>query len=95
MKKELYVVEFESANYCGAPEYCRVWADSEDEAMFQAEMYAEDFYCEQDEDQYMDENKEYPDCWAHMCSAVLQEGSEYEEFIADPVQANTYYPIVN
>lgn len=95
MKEELYVVTFESANYSGAPEYCRVWAESEKDAMWQAEVYAEDFYREQDEDQYMDDYAEHPECWSSVCSAVLQEGSEYEEYIADPVQAATYYPIIN
>ncbi len=96
MKKELYVVEFDSVNYCGAPEHCRVWAESEDDAMDEAAQYADDFYREQDEEQYMDEHDgEDADTYGNVLSAVLQKGSKYEQWIADPVQAATFYPIVN
>lgn len=99
MKKELYVVEFSSANYAGAPEHCRVWAESEDDAKDVAEQYAEEIYCEQDQEQWEEENPdmvdEGPGSWATIDRAVLQAGSEYEEYIADPVQAEAFYPIVN
>jgi hypothetical protein len=99
MKKELYVVEFSSANYAGAPEHCRVWAYNEDDAKDEATSYAEDFYMEQDQDQWEEENPdmidEGPGAWASMDSAVPQKGSEYEEFIANPEQALAFYPIVN
>lgn len=99
MKKELYVVEFSSANYAGAPEHCRVWAESEEDAFEQATQYAEDFYYEQDQEQWEEENPdmvdEGPGAWATMDKAEPQKGSEHEEFIADPQQAEMFYPIVN
>ena len=99
MQKELYVVEFSSANYAGAPEHCRVWAESEEDALDAATSHAEDYYMEQDQDQWEEENDEFreegPGAWATMDRAVLQVGSEFEEYIADAVQAETFFPIVN
>lgn len=96
MQKELYVVEFSSANYAGAPEHCRVWAESEEDALDKAAIHANDFYYQQDVDQWLEENPdEYEYCWASMDKAVLQAGSKYEEYIADPKQAEAFFPIVN
>ena len=102
MQKELYVVEFSSANYAGAPEYCRVWAFSEEDALDAASEYAHEFYYEQDAEQWYEENnldqyetEEHPGGWASMDRAFLQAGSRHEEFIADPEQAASFYPIVN
>lgn len=97
MKKELYVVQISSTNYAGAPEHCRVWAESEEDAMEAASAYANDFYYEQDADQWYSELEEDADTenWASIDHAVLQEGSVHEKYIADPKQAQNFYPIVN
>lgn len=97
MEKQLYCVYFESANYCGFGEYCLVMADSEPDAMsIQAVIeYAEEYYQEQDEDQFIEENGEDTDgvTWACIMTAVLVSGSEFEAYIADPSQAG-FYPMI-
>ena len=87
MRKDLYVVKFESANYCGAPETCMAWATDEDDAMDVAHDYAENFFYEQDQEQYLDEN--YGDdegvLYANVISAGLLKGSEYEQWARDHI----------
>ena len=95
----LWVVEFESANYCGAPEHCLVWAFDAEDAMDAASYHASEVYCEQDAAQWEEEHgdtEEYDDVmWASMNSAVLLEGSEYAVYVEDGVQQRNFYPIVN
>ena len=96
--KRLYVVEFDSANYCGAPEHCLAWAHDEEDAMDEASVWAEEHYREQDQDQWEDENEgEDSDevMWASMRSAVLLEGSEYAQWVEDENQQQAFYQIVN
>lgn len=99
MEKKLYVVEFSSANYAGASEHCRVWAESKEDALDAAFHYANDFYYEQDQEQWEEENadmvEEGPDEWTTVDRAFLQEGSGHEQYINDPDQAAAFYPIVN
>ena len=96
--KRLYVVEFDSANYCGAPEHCLAWAHDEEDAMDEAADFASEHYREQDQSQWEEENEgEDPDevMWASMRSAELLEGSEYAEYVEDEVQQRNFYQIVN
>lgn len=99
MTKEIYIVEFSSANYAGAPEHCAVWAECEEDAMSDEDVieHAETFYREQDEEQFMDENDGgvCDDAYASIDSAVALKGSEFEEFYADEAQRNAFYPLVN
>ena len=101
MQKELYVVEFSSANYAGAPEHCRVWAESEEDAMDAASQYANEYYYEQDAEQWYEENGDDedegdgPGGWATVDRAFLQAGSAFEKYIDDPEQAEAFFPIVN
>ena len=97
-EKRLYVVEFDSANYCGAPEYCLAWANDEEDAMDEASVWAEEHYREQDQSQWEDENEgEDSDdvVWASMRSAEPLEGSDYEQWVEDEVQQRAFYQIVN
>ena len=98
MRKELYVVCFESMNYCGAAETCLAWGVDEGDAKLAAADYAEDFYREQDEDQWREEYSEEMDeddvIWANVLSAELLKGSKYEQWAFDPSQAS-FYQIVN
>ncbi len=97
MTKELYVVEFESANYCGAPEHCVAWASNEDEAKEAASEYADSFYYEQDCDQWHEENgeDEDPDMWANIMSAEPMSESRHLEFYNMPDQRAAFYECVN
>lgn len=96
--KEIYIVEFSSANYCGAPEHCAVMAESEEEAMSNAAVldYADNFYYEQDSDQYGEENdgEESEMGYAQIDSAVALVGSDFEEYYSDETQRNAFYPMV-
>lgn len=88
MTKQLYVIEFSSANYAGAPEYCTAWASTENEASDLASDYMENFYYEQDADQFLEENGyDNEDCWSFVNSVELMEESEHKEFYEkDPDQ---------
>lgn len=98
MNKEIYIVTFSSANYCGAPEYCAVMAVSEQDAMSNDAVlaHAEDFYREQDEEHYREENdgedSEYG--YSTIDGAVALVGSDFEEYYADEQQRATFYPMV-
>ena len=94
----LYVVEFESANYAGAPEHCLVWAFNEEDAIDNATSWAEDFYREQDQSQWEDENGEEgidDQVWASMRSAELLEDYDYAHIVEDPEQQCNFYQVVN
>lgn len=98
MEKQLYCVYFESANYAGHGDYCLVMAESESDAMDNTDVlsYAEDMCREQHEDQYTEEYGEDEaenNLWASIISAELVEGSDVEQYIADPSQAN-FYPMI-
>ena len=97
MEKELHVVYFESANYCGAGEHCLVWATSEDDALENDSVmaFAEDFYRDQDEEQFMEEHEDEEldeVVWASIMSATKLEGSKFEEYVA---KQPDLYPEVN
>lgn len=97
--KELYVVYFQSANYCGYGEYCLVWATDPTDAQKEATAYAEDFYYEQDAAQYEEENEEENDgCWASFTKEPYPLASEEAEDIRGYLEDETqkqFYPIVN
>ena len=93
--REIYIVQISSANYAGAPDHCAVMASSEDEAMDLARPYAEQYYYEQDSEQWLDENdNEEAEEYSTVDYAVPLVGSEYEEYYANEVQRNAFYPMV-
>lgn len=95
MQKQLYIIEYESAHWCGGASHCVVWATSEDEARdiadpFMDEMMRELFSSEHEDEPEVDEDP------AHSVNSVeLLEGSEYEEYYADEQQRRNFYPCVN
>lgn len=92
--KEIYIVEFSSANYCGAPEHCAVMAESEWDAMSNKAVldYAANFYYEQDSEQ--NDGEEPEGGYAQIDSAIALVGSDFEEYYADETQRNAFYPMV-
>ena len=95
--RELYVIEFESANYCGAHETCMVWAESEAHAQeeFEQSGHGEEYFRDQDSEQYFDEYGEDEGVlWCSFKRAVKVAGSEYEEYVTKESQAS-FYQIVN
>lgn len=96
MKKELYVVYFDSANYMGYGEHCLVWAIDEGDAKDEAYTYANDLYFEQDSDLLEEEGNDLDNIgeYANIISAEPVAGSDKEKFINDPSQG-CFYPLVN
>lgn len=96
--KEIYIVTFSSANYAGAPDYCAVMAECEEDAMSDSAIldYAANFYYEQDSEQFMEENEgeEPEEGYAVIISAVALVGSEFEEYYADETQRSAFYPMI-
>ena len=93
---KLWVIYFESANYCGYGEHCVVKAETEDEAREVASGYAEDFYYEQDSDQYYEDYaEEDPEYWADIKTVELfDETHESWKYFKDPKQSS-FYPLIN
>lgn len=105
MEKELWVVYFESANYCGYGEHCLVWAVNEDGARDAAGEYADDFFFKQDEHQFKEENGEDDDddacmdgvTWANIVNCyplASAEGDDIRGYLQDETQKQ-FYQIVN
>lgn len=91
--KQLYIVEYESARWAGAPDHCVVWADSEDDARDTAAGFAEDHMSEQYRDHEYEGDEDDPH--ASIMSAELLKGSEYEQYYIMPEQRAAFYPCVN
>lgn len=92
-----YVVYFESANYCGAGEYCIVRAETVEEATVLASAYAEDYYYEEDGLQYVEDNGEsnlVGVIWATIVSIDLLEDSSVRDFVYMDEQQQ-FYPRIN
>lgn len=96
---QLWVVYFESSNYCGYGERCMVWALDEEDASNKATDYAEDFYCVQDEEQYIEEHGEDTNdvVWAEIKTVDALDSDEcadIQKWLLDDTQRG-FYPIVN
>ncbi len=94
--KQLYVIEYENAHWCGGQLHCVVWADSED----QAQDIAGYFMDETQYDLFSDHYEDDPDaddggCYSTVNSVELLEDSDIKEFYADPEQRAAFYPCVN
>ena len=93
----IYLIEFESSRWCGAPSYCVVEANSEVDAENRASNYMEDFMLEL----YWDEDNELRDEDATEDSAysvisVEEFGPTHEcwKFYTDPEQSQ-FFPLVS
>ena len=94
MQKQLYIIEYESARWCGGASHCVVWAISEDEAALDADAFMEESMLELFSDEDSDE-EETGDV-AHVVNWVkLMQGSGFEEYYADEQQRRHFYPCVN
>jgi hypothetical protein len=95
-QKRLYVVEFESMNYAGAPSHCLVWATDEEDAKLESESFAEDWYYQEDGDQYLEDNEDDDGViWSTTTSVVLLESSEFAKFVEDEQQQYAFFKVVN
>lgn len=95
--KQLYVIDYENARWCGGQLNCVVWADSEDEAILRAEEHMDQEQRElfsgdmdDEEDEEADNDVQYT-----VNSVELLKGSTCEEYYADEKQRAYFYPCVN
>lgn len=94
--KQLYIIYFESANYCGYGEHVVVWASDEQEAEKKAESYMDDIMYEQDYEEYLKENDgEEADIWYVVKTVELLVDSGSYKFYKDPEQRAAFYPCLN
>ena len=94
----LWLVYFESANYCGYGEHVVVEASSAEAAEDAAQAYADAHYQEEDFEQYADEHGEYEahelGSWATILTVVeFNEAHPSWEFYINPTQKQ-FYPTI-
>lgn len=95
MEKELYIIDYESSQWCGGGLYCVAWATSEDEAVMEADNWMEESQRELFSDQYEDDECNEDECAYTVNSVELLVGSEYEKYYNMPDQRAAFYPCVN
>jgi hypothetical protein len=92
MKKQ-FLIEYESAQWCGGISHCVVWATDETDAMLVAEEYMDtemrELFSDEIEDEYGEEGME--DCAYSINSVELfVPGHEHWEFYMMPDQCEFY-----
>lgn len=93
---KLYILYYESANYCGYGHHAVVRAKNETEAELLAEDAMEDYFYEQDSEQYREEHGYYDGgTWSSMmsCEELTPEHKDWK-FVAKPGQAS-FYEFIN
>lgn len=97
--KQIYVVEYESADWAGASSHCLVMASSEEDAEEISEEFRDqdmyDTYSGEYEDNKEDFGVEPDGPYSTLVRVVPLKGSEYEQYVKDEGQQRTYYPAVN
>jgi hypothetical protein len=88
----LFILYFESANYCGYGHHAVVRALDEQEAWDKAVPFMEEYFQEQDQDQYIEENGDDEGVvWSNMISCEpLDKNHEDWKFVVKPDQASFY-----
>lgn len=93
----LWIIEYSSSRWAGAPSHVVVVADSSTEA----EIKADDHMETEMRELYYDEDQDLDPCDTDDCSYTvnsvepLKVGSEYWEFFMNPTQQINFYPIVD
>lgn len=98
MTKQLYIIEYESAHWCGGVSHCVVWAHDDCEAQLEASDFMEDSMRELFSDEYHDEYNEetetdfYGDEQAYTVNwcARLTAAHEHWQYYTDPTQTEFY-----
>ncbi len=91
--KQLYVIDYENAHWCGGQLHCVVWAESEYEAEELASYFMFETQYELFSSEYEEEASD--ECVYTVNSVELLEGSEHEVYYNDPIQRKNFYPCVN
>mgnify|MGYP000104832216 CR=1 FL=1 len=95
MNKQLYIIDYESSQWCGGQSHCVVWAENEDDAVIQAENHMHDEMTELFSDEYEDEGLDQDAECAYAVNSIeiLDENNEHWEFFQDPNQSQ-FYPVI-
>lgn len=99
MTKQMYIIEYNSAHWCGASHQCVVWAKSAEQAEDLAglfmeehlrELYSDEYNVDYDEDEGL--YGEYDDESAYQVVSVEPFGPAHDcwEYFQDPTQAEFY-----
>lgn len=97
MNKQLFIIEYESAHWCGGQSHCVVWAVNADDAKLEAGLHMDEHMYELFQDEYDDErdedgNGEYDDeqCYTvNWCELLTVEHSHWP-YYEDPSQSEFY-----
>ena len=99
MTKQLYIIEYESAHWCGGQSHCVVWAENSDEAEVLAGLHMEESMRELFSDEYHDEFDDdyeqysvYDDESAYVVTwcEPLTPAHDHWEYYQDPTQSEFY-----
>lgn len=101
MTKQLYIIDYECAHWCGGSSNVVVWAEDEDHAQLLAEDHMEEAMRELFSDEYNeswdeeDESGDYDNECAYTVNSVetLGPGHDNWEFYLDPGQSS-FYPVI-
>lgn len=93
MTKQLYLIDYECAHWCGGQSNVVVWAEDEDDAREVASYHMEEEMRELFSDEYEDE--EHDDESSVSVNSVEEFGPAHDEwrFFLDPSQSQ-FYPII-
>jgi len=94
--KQLYIIEYESAHWCGGGSTVLVWAEDTEMALVFAEGHMDEAMRELFSDEYNDEEGgEYEQECAYAVNTieVFDEKHEQWKFFCDPSQAE-FYPVI-
>lgn len=95
MEKQIYIITYSSAHYCGYPSNCLVLATDEDDAVAIADQHMYETEYEQNSDQFEEDGIDADGDMIYMVDKVeLLAGSEFEEFEKDEGQ-RFCYPKIN
>ncbi len=93
--KQLYVIEYESFQWCGGDLCCVVWADSELDAEIKDSDWMEETQRELFSSEYNSEECDDEECAYTVNYVQLMAGSEFEQYYNMPDQRVAFYPCVN
>jgi hypothetical protein len=93
MKKQLFLIDYECAHWCGGSSNVVVWAENEDHAELLAEVHMEENMRELFCDEYAEDGPD--DESAVTINSVEPFGPGHEQwvFFLDPTQ-NQFYPVI-
>lgn len=101
MTKQLYIIDYECAHWCGGQSNVVVWAENADHALLLAEFHMEEDMRELFSDEYNDEYDEENECGMYDEESavtvnsieVFNEDHEQWKFFCDPSQEG-FYPVI-